>query len=292
MSPKAIDTFISTFPERIRAAYIQGSYADNSNVNTSDIDLLIIFKGNFQQEEQQQSELLAKQCIAESAIELDIELVDEQSLVGGISPTFKYGSRLVYGEDIRDRFPLVSLIEWTRDRMHSSLWRTGHLFGRSGSVSYPLDYPDPQGEFYGYDARLLKLPHGREVHCTRDLIRLVGWSATAILAYKAKVYVARKSECHTLYKAHFDDEWGQLVQDIYELCRGKWNYLIPEDEDERRVLRRICERTLMFENHFLRIYKEFMIKELDGNDEQGRQEAMQVLQRVNYRDDDVRNFSV
>ncbi len=219
-------------------------------------------------------------------------MVDEQSLVEGISPTFKYGSRLLSGEDIRDKFPLVSLNAWTRDRMHSSLWRTAHLFHRSGSISYPLDYPDSQGKFYGYDARLLKLPDGREVHCTRDLIRLVGWSATAILAYKAKVYVARKSECHTLYKAHFDDEWGQLVQDIYELCRGKWNYLIPEDEDERRVLRRICERTLMFENHFLRIYKEFMIKELDGNDEQGRQEAMQVLQRVNYRDDDVRNFSV
>lgn len=287
LQPKILNSFISTFPERIRAIYIQGSYADDTKVSTSDIDLLIVFKDSFQRNEQQYAESLTRQCIATNAIELDIELVDEQSLIAGISPTFKYGSQLLSGEDIRDTFPLVSLIEWTRDRMHSSLWRTRHLFGRSGNVSYPLDYPDPHSEFYGYDARLLRLPDGREVHCTRDLIRLVGWSATAILAYKAGVYVARKSECHTLYKAHFDDEWGQLLQDIYELCRGKWNYLIPEDEDERLVLRRICERTLMFENHFLRIYKEFVIEELSGNDEQGRLEAMQVLQRVNYRDDDV-----
>ena len=284
-----IDAFIFAFPERIHAIYIQGSYADDINVSTSDIDLLIVFKDSFQQNEQQYAESLARQCIATNAIELDIELVDEQSLIAGISPTFKYGSQLLFGEDIRDTFPLVSLIEWTRDRMHSSLWRTAHLFGRSGNVSYPLDYPDPHSEVYGYDARLVGLPDGREVHCTRDLIRLVGWSATAILAYKAGVYVARKSECHTLYQVHFQDEWGQLLQDIYELCRGKWNYLIPEDEDERRILRNICERTLMFENHFLSIYKEFVIEELNGEDEQGRLEALQVLRKVNYRDDDVYN---
>ena len=284
---KIVDSFTSAFPERICATYIQGSYADDTQIETSDIDLLIIFKDSFQHDEQQRAESLIQQYVAESTFELDIELVYEQSLVEGISPTFKYGSRLLSGEDIRDNFPLVSLKTWTRDRMHSSLWRTAHLFHRSGSIAYPLNYPDPQSEFYGYDARLLKLPDGRKVHCTRDLIRLVGWSATAILAYKKGVYVARKSECHTLYKAHFDDEWGKLLQDVYELCREKWNYLIPEDEDERRLLRNICERTLMFENHFLRIYKEFVIEELRGDDEQGRREAEQVLLRVDYQDDDV-----
>lgn len=286
-----VDSFISAFPERIRAIYIQGSYADDTYIETSDIDLLIVFKGSFQHDEQRCAELLVQQCVAENTFELDIELVDEQSFVEGISPTFKYGSRLLSGEDIRDNFPLVSPKMWTRDRMHSSLWRTAHLFHRSGSISYPLNYPDPQGEFYGYDARLLRLPDGSEVHCTRDLIRLVGWSATAILAYKKGVYVARKGDCHTLYKAHFDDEWGQLVQDIYELCREKWNYLIPEDEDERRLLRNICERTLGFENHFLRIYKEFVIEELNGDDEQGRREVERVLRKVDYRDNDVCNLS-
>lgn len=265
---KIVDSFTTTFPERIRAVYIQGSYADNTNVNTSDFDLLIVFKDSFQDGERQRAELLVQQCIAKSVVELDIELVDEQSLVDGISPTFKYGSRLIFGEDIRDTLPLMSFIEWTRDRMHSSMWRTAFLFNRSGIVTYPLDYPDPQGEFYGYDARLLRLPDGSEVHCTRDLIRLVGWSATAILAYKAGVYVARKSECHRLYQAHFHDEWGALLQDIYELCRGKWHYLLPVDENERLMLRHICERTLSFENHFLAIYKEFVLAELNGDDEQ------------------------
>ena len=288
---KIIDIFTATFPERIRATYIQGSHADETQIETSDIDLLIVFKGGFQDDERHRAESLVQQYSAENTFELDIELVDEKSLVEGVSPTFKYGSRLIAGEDIRDKFPLVSLKAWTRDRMHSSLWRTAHLFNRSGSVVYPLTYPDSQGEFYGYDARLLRLPDGRKVHCTRDLIRLVGWSATAILAYKAGVYVARKSECHMLYKAHFDDEWGQLLQDIYELCRGKWNYLIPEDEDERSILRSICERTLGFENHFLRIYKEFVIEELNGEDEQGRREVEQVLRRVDYQDEDVCNFS-
>lgn len=279
---KMIEDFNIAFPDRIQAIYIQGSYADDTNVNTSDIDLLIVFKECFQYDEQHCAELLIQQCVAESPTELDIEVADEQSFVDGLSPTLKYGSHLLWGEDIRDNFPLIPLIVWTRDRMHSSLWRTGHLFNRSGNVIYPLDYPDPQGEFYGYDARLLRLPDGREVHCTRDLIRLVGWSATAILAYKAGVYVARKSDCHRLYQVHLEDEWGTLLQDIYELCRGKWHYLIPEDEDERRVLRHICERTLTFENHFLEIYKEFALSELNGDDEQGQLDALQALRRMKF----------
>jgi len=68
---KALHTFTATFPERIRAVYIQGSYADNSNVNTSDMDLLIVFKDRFQQEEHQQAELVVKQCIAETPYQDD-----------------------------------------------------------------------------------------------------------------------------------------------------------------------------------------------------------------------------
>ena len=238
-----IVTFTSAFPERIRACYIQGSYADDTAVQTSDVDLLIIFKDIFRDEEQQHAASLAKQCMRGSSIELDIELDDEQHLVQGITPTFKDGSSLLWGDDIRDTFPLIPLIAWTRDRMHSSLWRTAQLFGRSGIVTYPMSYPDPQGEFYGYDARLLQLPDGYEVRCTRDLIRLTGWSATAILVYKVGVYVARKRDCHHLYQKYFDDEWGQLLQDIYELCRKKWNYLLPEDKGERLVLCHICEYT-------------------------------------------------
>ena len=288
MLQQVIEAFEATFPTRIRAYYIEGSYANSTNVTSSDLDVMIIFRHKYADDEQQQAEELANQQSTTCKLELDIELVDEQSLLtAGVSPTLKFGSTLMYGEDIRGSLQLISLAEWTRDRMHSSLWRTVHLCHRSAIIRYPLTYPDPQDEFYGYATRLLRLSEGQEVPCTRDLIRLVGWSATAILAFKAGKYVASKSECHKLYQACFHDEWGQLLQDIYELCRGKWNYLIPEKQEERNILRNICERTLGFENHFLQIYKQFVLSELSGSDRKGVQDVLSVAKRIVYQDEEI-----
>ncbi len=281
-----IGIFETAFPGQIRGYYVEGSYADQSEVTTSDIDLVIVFKGDMA-EVRTQVEALAHHCCTLSFVELDIDLLDEKGLSTGATPYFKLGSVLIYGEDIRADLPLIPLIQWTRDRMHSSLWRTVHLFRRSEIVRYPLDYPDPSGEFYGYDQRKVRLRNGEEVNCTRDLIRLTGWSATALLAYRAGRYVARKSECHKVYQECFHDEWGQLLQDIYLYCRGKWQYLLPADPAERRQLRAICERTLAFENHFLQLYKEFLLSELRAEDGERKLFALWVLNQIVYQDKDV-----
>jgi predicted nucleotidyltransferase len=278
------------FPNRIHSYYIEGSYADNSGIATSDIDLLIVFKENFENEQEKtDAEALALRSAAPYACELDVIVLNESGLSKGVSPNFKMGSILLYGQDIRSKFPLISLNEWTCDRMHSSWWRTARLFKRGSVITYPLDYPDPAAEFYGYDARKLRLSDGREVNCTRDLIRLVGWSATAIIAFKAGRYVARKSDCHKIYQECFQDEWSQLLQAIYEQCRGRWNYLIPEDGEERKMLRALCQRTLAFENHFLGIYKEFLLSEFLHADEQALLQALWVLGEIVFRDREVKD---
>jgi hypothetical protein len=281
-----IGMFEQTFLGQIRACYVEGSYADQSAVFTSDIDLVIVLKGDASSD-LEQAEALAQHCCTLSAVELDIGVADENKLAAGVPPYFKIGSMLIYGEDIRDELPLISLPQWTRDRMHSSLWRTVHLCNRPVTICYPLNYPDPSSEFYGYDRRKLRLPDGEEVNCTRDLIRLTGWSATALLAYRAGRYVTRKSECHRVYQESFQDEWGQLLQDIYVYCRGKWHYLLPTDPDERLKLREICARTLAFENYFLLIYKEFLLSELQAEDAEGRRMALWVLDQIAYQDEDV-----
>lgn len=281
-----IGMFEQVFPGQIRACYIEGSYADQSAVSTSDIDLVIVLKGDASRD-LAQAEELAQHCCALSAVELDIDVADEHTLTDGVPPYFKMGSMLIYGEDIRDRLPLVSLPQWTRDRMHSSLWRTVHLCNRPATIRYPLNYPDPSGEFYGYDRRKLRLIDGKEVNCTRDLIRLTGWSATALLAYRAGRYVTRKSECHRAYQENFQDEWGQLLQDIYFYCRGKWHYLLPMDPDERLKLREICARTLAFENFFLLVYKEFLLSELQAEDKEGRRMALWVWDQIAYQDEEI-----
>jgi hypothetical protein len=133
----------------------------------------------------------------------------------------------------------------------------------------------------------LRLADGSEVNCTRDLIRLVGWSATAILAFKAGQYVARKSDCQRLYTDYIADRWTALLYDTYTLCRGRWNYLIPDDLGERRLLRLICSHTLAFENHFLLIYKDFLLRELRSDDVEGKLQALWVLSKIPFKDAEI-----
>src|ERR1700737_4233453 len=75
------------FPDRIHSYYIEGSYADNSRITTSDIDLLIVFKENFANEQvRTETEALALRCAVSYSFELDVAVLNEQSLSGGISP--------------------------------------------------------------------------------------------------------------------------------------------------------------------------------------------------------------
>lgn len=286
---ETIAIFEDAFPQRIRGYYVEGSYANNNQVPTSDVDLVLIFKDAFiDEQERAKAEEVARQWASSCGVEMDIPLIEEAHLRKvGIGPTLKVGSVVIYGEDIRDNLPLMPLQAWTRDRMHTSYWRTVDLFNRPFVVTYPLVYPDQDGEFFGYDQRKLRLADGLEVNCTRDLIRLVGWSATAILAFKAGQYVARKSDCQRLYTDYIADRWTAVLYDTYTLCRGRWNYLIPDDPGERRLLRLICSQTLPFENHFLLIYKDFLLQELRSDDVEGKIQALWVLSKIPYKDAEI-----
>lgn len=150
------------------------------------------------------------------------------------------------------------------------------MFNRSRAVAPPVGYPDSTDAFFGYTQRTVRLPSGSRVSSTRNLIRVTGWIATALLAWRAGVYVARKSECHTSYKRHIGDEWAPFLEDVYRLCRIEWGYLIPAGGAERRALRDLCERTLQFENHFLTLYRDYLLAQ-PCSDEVAPRRALWIL---------------
>ncbi len=186
----------AAFPGRICGYYIEGSYADGMEMAASDVDLVVVFKGACDDTERARAAAVSNSCDPNGGVELDIMVVDEAELARGAYPTLKLGSQCVYGEDIRDSLALLPIEEWTRQRMHAAYTLVVRVFDRPVPVRYPLGYPDPQGDYYGYDNRTVRLPNGRDVPSTRNLIRVTGWAATALLARRASVYVARKSACH------------------------------------------------------------------------------------------------
>ena len=63
MLPQIVDqivpAFEAAFPSRIRGVYVHGSYADDSAVATSDLDLIVLFKDAFEQGEKARAEQVA-----------------------------------------------------------------------------------------------------------------------------------------------------------------------------------------------------------------------------------------
>src|SRR6266568_1946041 len=156
---EVIRLYESTFPGQIAAYYVEGSMADQTNLVTSDIDLVIVFSDQFAQENTRQTaEQLWSKNHQETSVEVDITVIDEQQLQKGVQPNLKLGSQLIYGQDIYSKYPLLPIADWARERMHASYWLTINIHPRPKPVQLPLIYPDEQNEFYGYLTRTLRLP--------------------------------------------------------------------------------------------------------------------------------------
>jgi predicted nucleotidyltransferase len=285
---EVIRLYESTFPGQIAAYYVEGSVADQTNLVTSDIDLVIVFSGQFAQENTRQiAEQLWNQNNQEMAVEVDITAIDEQQLQKGVQPNLKLGSQLIYGQDICSKYPLLPIADWARERMHASYWLTINIHPRPKPVQLPLIYPDEQNEFYGYLTRTFRLPNGKEVLCTRDLVRTVTWKATALLAHKARQYAVRKSQIAQLYHEYIGNEWSEYLAEIVYFCRNQHQYLIPEELEPRQQLRSLCAQTLQFEQHFLEVYKKFLLEELRSTDSEHARFAAWVQEKAPLNDEDV-----
>ena len=251
----------TTYPQQIVAYYLTGSQTDGSALVTSDIDLVLVV-----QDGTQPSPTLWSERYPDTLVSFDVSTREASALRQGIEPTLKLGGRLLYGTDICQHSPLLSLAQWTHDRMHAAYWLMHAIYERPKPVLLSAPYPNPAEEFYGYVNRQVILPDGRHVPSTRNLMRTVGWMATALLAWKAGLHVGRKHDCVRLYRAQGNDPVGAaLLEDLFDVWRGQWNYLVPEPPEARLQLRALCRRVREWEEAFLLQYRTYLLAELaDG----------------------------
>lgn len=262
-----VKRFESLFPQRVVGYFVEGSYADQTAIATSDLDLTLVFRDQFvTPEERQQAQEAVTACRQLNTLELDITLVEEGELRRGADPMFTLGARLLYGQEIRNTIPLIPIELWARQRMHAAYWLMIHVFNRPQPVVAPLTFPDAHDPFYGYANRVMHLADGSVIPTTRNLIRVTGWIATARLAYEAQHYVVRKRDCVPAYRSLINDEWTPLIAQIDARCRSAWGYRIPSTSDEQAELRAILCDTLFFENHFLSCYRHFLLTQFTGAD--------------------------
>jgi predicted nucleotidyltransferase len=277
----------SVFPNRIRGYYLFGSHAAGTADSTSDLDLAILFKQEFQSSQETDQAQRLCECLEalQPAPFVDMFYVSEESVQQpdrvSVALLLKH-SKLLYGEDTRQRITAKPDERYVRDAMHIPYFSS--KFGRPDLdvLTFPLDYPDPQGEFFGYDGWL----HGGE-RSALMLVVMVGRIATALLALRAGQYAGSKSESTRLYRTHINDEWCELVEQVYQRCRVQWGYRIPRKQAERQVLRVLCQQALAFENYFYGLYREYLIKELQDQQREHRLRAIERSGQIVYPGSDI-----
>ena len=289
---KALGDVISrvehTFPAEIDGYYLIGSRATKGALPTSDIDMVIVFKGT--QADRtivDRAETLVDEYARSHAINLGAFVMLEAAIWSVYNPVFKLDSAFLYGRDTRDALTLVPVEEWAQQVLHAMY----QAAGRSRSLAVminPLDPLAPQGEFYGYDRDTVRLVDGAEVTSTRGVVTGACWYATALVGLKAGQYVLRKGDAPRLYRQHINDEWAPFLEEVYARCRREWGYHIPEDAHGRATLRALCGRYLAFENHFLTAYKGFVLATLRDGDDAAIRLTLDTMSSLPYQDHEIR----
>ena len=273
-----IGIFEVAFPDRVRAYYLAGSFATADAVASSDIDIQVIFKGTFTAGEAERVTQLRDSCQRISAFQLDLPVrCEAQYLSGAEDPlALKTATLLLHGDDIRDQLVVPPLERYAQLITEAPRRNLARLRAHP-IIRFPLGYPDPTGEFYGYDIG------GR----TQHFVVAMGWAATAIIVLDAGHYVARKRDWLEVYRQHIAGAWLPFLSAVYERCRNQWDYAIPVDATGRAALRALCRQALDFENAYLARYRTYLLDQVAGGDLSGQAWALDRLAQVIYPDVEV-----
>ena len=245
------------FPQRLRGYYLEGSYATNTAIPASDIDMCLLFKDAFNSDQESRdawkidtfSEYLVGQAL--DIIPLtEQQLIEQQTQDAAAVVFFKQGSRLLYGEDIRPSLALPSFDAYRQSMIqratHFISWHRYH----PPTLTYPLTYPDSDDPFYGYNLRR-HVVGNQSSYGTERLVGTIARIAGALLAQQATLMISSKSMIAVAYHEHIHNEWAEYIEAVFTYCRTQWQYQIPTEPMERQHLREFYKHFLHLENHFL-----------------------------------------
>ena len=288
-----VTVFEASFPGRVRGYYLLGSYADGVAVAISDIDLLPLFAEAMTEGERERAERLVEGCALLCPTRLDIVVRDEATISREVT-LIRYGGLLLYGSDTRAALALPPLPAYTRDTLDAARHFMTHILRglrEDGPLTYPLTYPDPNDEFFGYaTVRIPEWYPPETAQGVKELVTTCTRLARAHLALRAGRYTGSKGGSVAEYRATFgaEDKWSSLLTQLYANGKLRWGYAIPTEAQDRQLLRDLCQRMLAFENDFLARYRVYLLGLLRGGDAEARAHARAKLAQVIYQDDEAR----
>jgi predicted nucleotidyltransferase len=267
-------------PGRIRAGYLFGSHADGTAVAISDLDLFLVLRGSLASGATEQLRDIGRSCSTSRDVAVDIAVIGEEALLREGHFRIQAASLHVHGEDLRSEMPAISLAHYLRTYAEAPVAYM-RILRQTDRLRCPVTYPDPRGDFFGYDSRVLP-PNLRPVPNIKGMVSTVCWIATATVGLRGRLTARSKAEGVALYRQCVGDRWADFVAEIYELGKRRLGYLLPQRESERQQLRLLCRQMPAFENDYLAHYRRFLAIELGNGDEDVRAVARHRLHELSY----------
>lgn len=284
-----VAAFEAAFPGRLRCFVVAGGYAEGTATPLSDIDGGPVFRAPLSHGEWGRANALIRACGDLARIHFDAGAgagatlydwrdtgdvwVSRGAVEQRYDVTLAY--RIIWGEEFREPILLPPFEYWIRACFfcpphhggapaYIALTRGHATLGGSDyrPLTYPLTYPDAADPFYGYARHPLTARDGTTHLTTRRLVRTALAGANAMVAWKARRFLASKADAAAAYREHVDGPWGDLVEAVDRTCRVEHRYLVPQEDAARRRLRELCGAMPEFENSILERYREFLLEEL------------------------------
>ena len=251
----------AAFAGRVRGYYLVGSFSDATAVSTSDIDMEIVLKGDFNADDRVRFNRIKQGCRLLSPLHIDLTPAPESEFGMVDTAAIKFTSQCVYGEDIRESIPLPPIPVYLR-QISTPTQRGLSVRFRTEQVTLPLAYPLPDDRYYGY----IPPRHADDPDSIKLWVLHVGWLATFLVVRHAGIYVPSKRRMLPAYREHINDEWTEFIATVYALGRDTWEYRLPEDADAQQRCRELMAQTLAFENHVAAHYIAYLHEEQRSGD--------------------------
>jgi predicted nucleotidyltransferase len=282
-------------PGRIASYALAGSFADGAATALSDIDLIVVFGSVPQAQENARLRTAIAACKQISPRNIDLVVLtkdtlfhadqlafqpSEQPLFGCVA--YKYSAVPIYGDDLRLQITDVPRSVYRRTMVHFPFVVLHAQRGQPEPLPLPLQAPQLDDEFLGYTGVRLRGPGVLRVPSTKRLVHASGYIATAFVALASEEYIGDKRSGVRAYCATIGDEWVAHLAAVQAHCYQRWGYRVPEDADDRALLRTLCERQLAFEQHFIERYIDFLQDERYAEDEVARTLAEERLKCLGH----------
>lgn len=275
----------AAFPYRIRSYLLSGSYAEGDAIQESDLDLGVLFRGGVRDNERQRLFGLSDAIESLRTLRLDVVALDENHYLHG-APASALEVVTIYGDDVSGELTLEPLEHALARHLSAATYYIWQMRGLREDLVWPLNYPDPDGEFFGYERYGLFQGRGADEMYTpgaRTILNCATMIATSRLTHAGQ-RVPSKRRCVELYTRLAPGESAAWLGALYTTCKSSWRYQVPDNLAERAKLRTLCAPMLAFENDFLAFARPLNEVALASRDEYLKPRARDRLRWVTYPD--------